>query len=182
MEDSEIKKAINRIEKNIDVKETGSKVKKHTRPPWDEYFMQITELVAKRSTCLRRSTASLLVKNRQILATGYNGPPKGVPHCGEKGGCLREKLGVPSGQRQELCRAAHGESNCIAQAAAHGVKTEGATLYSLTFPCVFCIKMLINAGIKKIVFKDDYGSTEDYKLARELVEEAGIEVVRFQPS
>lgn len=148
------------------------------RPSWDEYFMGISKLVATRSTCLRRNIGAVLVKNRQILSTGYNGPPKGVEHCDEKGGCLRKQLNIPSGQRHELCRAAHAESNCISQAAANGVNTNGATIYCTNFPCVTCSKILINAGIKKIIFKEDYGSEVDDNLSKNLLKEANVEVVK----
>ena len=157
----------------------GEQLRENRRLSWNEYFIEIAKLVSKRSTCLRRGVGAVLVKNRQILSTGYNGPPKKVPHCDEKGGCFRERLGIPSGQRQELCRAAHAESNCISQAAANGVNTDGSTVYCTNFPCVFCAKVLINAGVKRIVFAEDYGSTEDHELAKELLGEAGVELSRF---
>ena len=145
------------------------------RPSWDKYFIEITRLVATRSTCLRRGVGALLVKDRNILATGYNGAPSGISHC-SKTGCLRERLNVPSGERHELCRGLHAEQNAIIQAARHGVNIDGATLYCTTMPCVICTKMLINAGIKRVVFDDGYADD----LAREMIAESGIEVVHFQ--
>ncbi len=144
------------------------------RPSWDEYFMEITRIVARRSTCLRRSVGAVLVKDRNILATGYNGAPSGVAHCLEVG-CLRDRMGVQSGERHELCRGLHAEQNAIIQAAKHGTSINGATLYCTTMPCVICSKVLINAGIQRIVFSEGYPDC----LAGEMIEEAGIETVRF---
>jgi dCMP deaminase len=145
------------------------------RPTWDQYFIDITHLVSTRSTCLRRQVGALLVKNRNILATGYNGTPSGIRHC-EETGCLRERLKVPSGERHELCRGLHAEQNAIIQAARHGVNIDGSTLYCTTMPCIICTKMLINAGICRIVYDEGYAD----ELAREMVEESGIETVRFE--
>lgn len=142
------------------------------RPSWDEYFMEITQTVAKRSTCLRRQVGAIIVKDNRILATGYNGAPRGLPHC-DKLGCLREKLGVPSGERHELCRGIHAEQNALIQAALYGVSTQGGTLYSTTHPCVLCAKLMVNAGIKKVVIQGDYPD----KLAKEILEQAGIPVI-----
>ena len=144
------------------------------RPTWDQYFIDITHLVATRATCLRRQVGALLVKDRNILATGYNGTPSGIRHC-EDTGCLRERLNVPSGERHELCRGLHAEQNAIIQAARHGINIDGSTLYCTTMPCIICTKMLINAGIKRIVYEEGYGD----ELAREMVAEAGIEIIRF---
>ena len=116
------------------------------RMPWPDYFMSITYLVRERSTCLRRKVGAIAVKDRHILATGYNGAPSGVRHCLETG-CLREQMGIPSGQRHEICRGLHAEQNVIIQAAVHGVSIAGAELYCTTFPCAMCSKMLINCGI-----------------------------------
>ncbi|MBN1548240.1 MAG: cytidine/deoxycytidylate deaminase family protein [Syntrophaceae bacterium] len=143
------------------------------RPDWDEYFMDIVELVAKRSTCLRRSVGAALVRDKRILATGYNGAPSGLKHCLDVG-CLRDKLQIPSGERHELCRGLHAEQNAIIQAALHGVSVKGATLYCTNQPCIICAKMVINAGISLIVVKDGYAD----KLAAEMLDEAGIRVVR----
>jgi dCMP deaminase len=125
------------------------------RPSWDEYFMRIAELAATRSTCLRRQVGAVVVKDKKILATGYNGAPSGLKHCLDIG-CLREKLGIPSGERHELCRATHAEQNAIVQAALFGVSIEGSTMYSTTQPCILCTKLIINAGIDRIVIQNSY--------------------------
>ena len=125
------------------------------RPSWDEYFMEFAKLTAKRSTCLRRQVGAVIVKNNHVIATGYNGAPTGVPHCSEYGGCLRQKLNVPSGERHELCRALHAEQNAIIQAAVHGQSIEGGTIYITLCPCVICTKMIINAGSKRVVVLDN---------------------------
>ena len=147
------------------------------RPSWDQYFMDITRLVATRSSCLRRQVGALLVKDRNILATGYNGVPSGITHC-EVAGCLRERLGVPSGERHELCRGLHAEQNAIIQAAKHGTNIDGATLYCTTMPCIICTKMIINAGITRVIYGEGYAD----ELAREMIAEAAIEVVHFTPA
>ena len=144
------------------------------RPTLDQYFIDITHLVATRATCLRRQVGALLVKDRNILATGYNGTPSGIRHC-EETGCLRERLKVPSGERHELCRGLHAEQNAIIQAARHGINIDQSVLYCTTMPCIICTKMLINAGIKRIVYEEGYGDD----LAREMLEEAGIEISHF---
>ena len=145
------------------------------RPDWDSYFMEIAQIVSKRSTCLRRAVGAVLVKDKQILATGYNGTPKGLPHC-EEVGCLREQLHVLSGQMHELCRGIHAEQNSVIQAAVNGVSISGSTLYCTHQPCVVCSKILINAGIKRIVYANPYPD----KLAAEMMHEAGnIEMVVF---
>lgn len=144
------------------------------RPSWDEYFMEITRLVAQRSTCLRRKVGAIIVKQKRIITTGYNGAPAGLAHC-EEVGCIREKLHIPSGQRQELCRGIHAEQNAIIQAAIMGVSIQGGTLYCTDQPCTLCAKMLINSGIKRIVYKGDY--PDDYSLG--LLNEAGVEVCPF---
>jgi dCMP deaminase len=148
-----------------------------TRPSWDEYFIEIAHLVKRRATCLRRQVGAVIVKDRNILATGYNGAPSGVAHCAERG-CLREKLGIPSGERHEICRGLHAEQNAIIQAAKHGTSIEGATLYCTNQPCSICAKMIINAGVKQIVFQDGYPDA----LAEEMIKEAGIEVVSYVKS
>jgi len=145
-----------------------------TRPGWDEYFMEITRLVARRSSCLRRQVGAVLVKDRNILATGYNGVPTGITHCAETG-CLRAKLNVPSGERHELCRGLHAEQNAIIQAAKHGTNIDGATLYSTTMPCIICAKMIINAGIQRVVYEEGYAD----QLSMELVAESGLLVEKF---
>lgn len=144
------------------------------RPSWDQYFMDITRLVATRSSCMRRQVGALLVKERNILATGYNGVPSGITHC-HAVGCLREKLKVPSGERHELCRGLHAEQNAIIQAAKHGTTIAGATLYCTTMPCIICTKMIINAGITTVIYGEGYTD----ELAREMIAEAHIEVIQF---
>lgn len=143
------------------------------RPSWDEYFMEIVEVVAKRSTCLRRKVGALIVKDKKILATGYNGAPTGLKHCSEVG-CLRERLNIPSGERQELCRGLHAEQNAIVQAALHGVSIKEAVMYATCQPCIVCAKMIINAGIKKIVFAGEYPD----ELALNMLKEAKVELIR----
>ena len=145
-----------------------------SRPSWPEYFMNIAGMVAKRSTCMRRSVGAVLVKDKRILATGYNGAPAGLRHC-EETGCLREDASIPSGERHELCRGLHAEQNAIIQAAYHGITIGGSTLYCTNKPCVICSKMLINAGIEEIIFEAGY----DDPLADQMLTEAGVEVRRF---
>jgi dCMP deaminase len=143
------------------------------RPSWDEYFMGVAELAAQRSTCLRRHVGAVIVKDRHIVSTGYNGAPRGLTHCGDReGGCLRQQLGVPSGEKHELCRALHAEQNAIIQAASLGQSIENATIYVTNQPCAICAKMIINAGIKRIVVKEGYPD----KLAIEILGEAGLEI------
>lgn len=139
------------------------------RPDWDQYFMEIASLVAKRSTCLRRSIGALIVKEKRILSTGYNGAPSGVRHCSEVG-CVREAKGIASGERHELCRGLHAEQNAIIQAAYHGVSIEGSLLYSTHLPCSICVKMVINAGIDQVFYLEGYPDD----LATQLVAESGI--------
>jgi dCMP deaminase len=146
------------------------------RPTWDEYFMDIARLVASRSTCLRRQVGAVMVKDKNILATGYNGTPSGIRHCSEVG-CLRQKMNVPSGERHELCRGLHAEQNAIIQAAKHGVNIDGAVLYCTHSPCIICSKMLINSGIKRIVCSDGYPDP----LAKAMLDEAGLIVETMEP-
>ncbi|HOX08197.1 MAG TPA: cytidine/deoxycytidylate deaminase family protein [Planctomycetota bacterium] len=143
------------------------------RPSWDEYFLKLALDVAERSTCMRRHVGAVLVRDKRMLATGYNGAPRGVRHCLETG-CLREKLGIPSGQRHELCRGVHAEMNTFLQAALHGVAVEGASLYCTSTPCSLCAKMLINAGVKRVVYLGEYPD----EFARNLLEEAKVELVQ----
>ena len=124
------------------------------RPSWDEYFGAITKQVATRATCLRRKVGAIIVKDKRILTTGYNGAPRGVKNCLERGICMREEMGIPSGQRHEFCRGLHAEQNAIIQAAYHGVNIQDSELYCTTQPCVQCAKMIINSGIKIYYFAD----------------------------
>lgn len=144
-----------------------------TRPSWDEYFMEIAYLVAKRSTCTRRQVGAVIVKDKYILATGYNGAPTGLKHC-EEVGCLRDEMHIPSGERHELCRGLHAEQNVIIQAALHRANIKDSTLYCTHQPCILCTKILINAGIKKIVYEGDYPD----ELAKKFFEEAQVDVVK----
>jgi len=150
-------------------------MKERTRPDWDEYFLSIAKLVSKRSTCLRREVGAVLVKDKRVLATGYNGAPSDIAHC-EKTGCLREKLNVPSGERHELCRGLHAEQNALLQAALHGVSVKDAKIYVITQPCIICVKMLINAGIKELIIKAPYPD----KMAKRFLKEAGIKIRVFK--
>ncbi len=144
------------------------------RPSWDEYFMRMAYLVSSRSTCTRRKVGAVIVKDKRILATGYNGPPKGLAHC-DVTGCIREDLDVPSGERHELCRGLHAEQNAIIQAAVHGVSIRGATIYVTNHPCVVCAKMLINAEIKEIVYAEGYPDD----LAKLMLLESDIKVRQY---
>jgi dCMP deaminase len=143
----------------------------YKRPSWDEYFLELAHLVSKRSTCLRRHVGAVLVKDKKILTTGYNGAPSGIRHCTDIG-CLRKKMKIPSGQRHELCRGLHAEQNVLLQAALVGTSTKGSILYITNQPCMICAKMLINAGIKEIVIADGYPD----KLAKGFLREAKIKV------
>lgn len=142
------------------------------RPSWDEYFMELAHVVASRSTCLRRKVGAVLVKDKNILTTGYNGTPSGLRHCDETG-CLREKLKIPSGQQHEICRGLHAEQNAIIQAAKHGVNISGSTLYTTDSPCVICAKMVLASGIRTIYFAKGYPD----ELALEMFKEAGVALV-----
>ena len=145
--------------------------RREKRISWDEYFMQIAALVAQRSTCIRRHVGAVIVKDKRMLATGYNGAPSGLKHCSEIG-CLREKLKVPSGQRHELCRGLHAEQNAIIQASLYGVSVKDSILYITNQPCVICAKMIINAGIREIVILDGYPD----KMAMQFLKEAKIKI------
>jgi dCMP deaminase len=142
---------------------------KLVRPSWDRYFMEIAMLVSSRTTCLRRRVGAVIVKDKRLLSTGYNGAPMGLKHCAEIG-CLREKLGVKSGEKHELCRAIHAEQNAIIQAATFGVPLLGASIYITHFPCVLCSKMIINAGIKRIVYSQGYPD----QMSRDILKEAKL--------
>ena len=142
-----------------------------TRPDWDTYFLELAQLASKRATCLRRKVGAVIVKDKHLLSTGYNGAPKGISHC-EKKGCVREKMKIPSGERHELCRGLHAEQNAIIQAALYGVSLNNATLYCTNLPCSICAKMLINAGIKRIVSSSSYPD----KMTKDLLSEAKVKV------
>lgn len=139
------------------------------RMPWPDYFMNIANLVAERSTCTRRKVGAVAVLDKRILASGYNGPPSGTAHCADVG-CIREKMGVPSGERHELCRGLHAEQNVIIQCATHGVSMKGAEIYCTTQPCLICTKMLINAGVTAIYCSESYPD----ELSEQMLKEAGV--------
>lgn len=147
----------------------------NTRPSWETYFMDIVHLVAKRSTCRRRAVGALLVKDKRILSTGYNGAPSGLKHCLDIG-CLREELNIASGERHELCRGIHAEQNAIIQAALHGVSIKGATLFCTNQPCLICAKMLINAGITKVYYHSGYADP----MSIEMFKEANVELIKYR--
>ncbi len=144
------------------------------RPAWDDYFMEITEVVAKRSTCIRRQIGAILVRDGRILATGYNGAPSGLKHCAEVG-CLRNERNIPSGEKHELCRAVHAEQNAIIQCALAGIPIADSTIYTTNFPCVLCARMLINARVKRIVFRNSYPD----ELSARMLAEAKIDLVHY---
>jgi dCMP deaminase len=144
------------------------------RPSWENYFMGIAKLVAKRSTCLRRSVGAIIVKDKRILTTGYNGAPSGIRHCLEVG-CLREQLNVASGERHELCRGIHAEQNAIIQAAFHGVSIKDSALFCTNLPCSICAKMIINAGIKKIYYLSGYADA----ISKDMLQEASVEIIKM---
>ena len=144
------------------------------RPSWDQYFMDIAKLICTRATCLRRNVGAVLVKNKRIIATGYNGTLTKLPHC-DKVGCLREKNNIPSGQRQELCRGMHAEANALLFASTYGIDMHNATMYSTNQPCVSCAKMIIQAGIKRVVFEGYYPD----RLAVQLFKEAKVKLSRY---
>lgn len=146
------------------------------RPDNDTYFMKMAELVATRSTCLRRNVGAVVVKEKRVLTTGYNGAPKGLRHCAEVG-CVRLQNHIESGTRHELCRGVHAEQNAVIQAAYFGVSIKDSTIYTTNFPCVMCAKILVNAGIREIVYKDDYVD----ELSRKVLSESGVAVRRFDP-
>ena len=145
------------------------------RPSTDKYFIEIAEVVAKRSTCIRHKNGAVLVRDKHIISTGYNGAPSGLPHCRELG-CLRERNNVPSGERHELCRGAHAEANAIVQAALHGASTEESTMYTTHQPCSFCAKLIINAKIKEVFYIFPYPD----QLALELLLSAGVRLRQYQ--
>jgi len=135
---------------NVTIKRSENK-----RESWDEYFKKIAKIIAERSTCTHRKVGAVIVKDKRILATGYNQPPSGFPHCDEIG-CIRDDLGIPSGRNQEICYGLHAEQNALMQAAKFGISTEGATMYVTHKPCSVCARLIINAGIKRVVYIEGY--------------------------
>ncbi|MEM0449765.1 MAG: dCMP deaminase family protein [Methanomassiliicoccales archaeon] len=146
------------------------------RPDNDTYFMRMADLVASRSTCLRRQVGAVVVKEKRVLTTGYNGAPKGLKHCAEVG-CVRLQNNIESGTRHELCRGVHAEQNAVIQAAYFGVSIKDATIYTTTYPCVLCAKILVNAGIREVIYKDEYVDL----LSKAILEESGVIVKRYIP-
>jgi dCMP deaminase len=144
------------------------------RPSWDEYFIKIAEIVKERSTCLRRRVGAVIVKDNRILTTGYNGAPPGARHCDEIG-CMRETMGIPSGERHELCRALHAEQNAVIQAAKYGIPIEGSTVYTTTYPCVICAKILIASGVERIVYDGGYPD----ELSKKFLADSGIIIDKY---
>lgn len=142
-----------------------------SRISWDEYFMSMAELASRRSTCLRRQIGAVIVRDNQVLATGYNGAPKGLVNCCDINKCVRQEMGIPSGERHELCRAVHAESNAITQCAVNGVSCKGGTMYVTASPCVMCLKQIINAHIVRIVAKEMYPDD----LSRDMLKESNIQ-------
>ncbi|MEG1647060.1 MAG: cytidine/deoxycytidylate deaminase family protein [Clostridia bacterium] len=145
---------------------------------WDVRFMQMAELVSTWSSCFKenRQVGAIIARDKRILTTGYNGAPSGILNCKERGECLRMKLGIESGTRQELCYAVHAEQNAIIQAAKQGISVQDSTLYCTHQPCVICAKMIINAGIKKVIYK--YGYPDDFSL--QMFKEAGVNIEQFK--
>ena len=150
-------------------------MKNEQRPDWDEYFINMSHLVATRSNCVSRKVGAVITLDNQVVTTGYNGAPKGLKHCIDSGGCLRKNNNIASGTRQEVCRAVHAEQNAIISAAIKGVSIKNATIYVNTYPCSICARMLINAEKKKIVYDSDYSDP----LSKEMLEESNIEVVKY---
>lgn len=145
---------------------------------WDKRFMEMAEVVSSWTSCARagRAIGAVIVKDKRILTTGYNGAPAGIKSCRDKGYCMRDQLGIKSGTQQEKCFAVHAEQNAIAQAAKLGVSVEGATMYVTHQPCTICTRIIINSGIKRIVYKHPY--PDDFSL--ELLKEAGVELIKFE--
>ena len=146
-------------------------IRKRKRLDTDRYFLKIASVVAERSTCRRHHMGAIAVRDKHILTTGYNGAPSGLKDCLELG-CLRDEMGIPSGERHEICRGVHAEQNAIIQAALHGISLEGSTIYCTHTPCVLCAKMLVNARIKRFV---SFGRYNDDAFI-DLFKEAGIEL------
>jgi dCMP deaminase len=156
----------------------------HNRPSWHEYFMTIAKIISSRSTCLSRPTGAIIVKDRHILATGYNGAMPGTAHCIDEGECFRRRNNIPDIDKYNFCRATHAEANALAQAARYGTSVEGATLYTTLAPCYVCLKLLATSCIREIYYEYDYESItpERDKLWQQAVKEAGIKSTRLTVS
>ncbi|KJE48813.1 MULTISPECIES: cytidine/deoxycytidylate deaminase family protein [Acidiplasma] len=147
----------------------------YRRPTWDEYFMRMAYLAASRSNCTRRKVGAVIVRDNQVLATGYNGPPTHTVNC-DVVGCIRDEMGIPSGERHELCRGLHAEQNAIIEAAVNGVSIKGAKIYVTTHPCVVCSKMIMNAGLTEIIYAEGYPDD----LAKLMLLESNIKIREFR--
>lgn len=156
-------------------RETRRRIVKTTNNKWDKRFMEMAEQISTWSSCLRRKVGSVVVRDKRILTTGYNGAACGILSCVERNECIRNKLKIESGTRQEMCYAIHAEQNAIAQAAKMGIPLEGATIYVTHQPCSVCARMIINSGIKRIVYKEGY--PDDF--SRQLIQDAGVELVKY---
>jgi len=145
---------------------------------WDKRFMEMARLVGTWASCYQseRKIGAVIVQNKRVIATGYNGAPAGVRTCVERGECIRKKMGIPSGTRQEMCYATHAEQNAIIQAARLGISTEGATLYCTHQPCTMCAKMIVNAGITRVVYEQGYPDP----FAVELLTEGGVSLEKYE--
>jgi len=175
MEDSELKEAVNKLKGVRTGSEDGPE--EYKRPSWDEYFLEIAKLVGSRGTCDRGRNGAVIVKNKRIITTGYVGAPVGMPHCDEVGHLMSDVVN-PDGTISKHCvRTLHAEQNAIIQAALHGISTEGATLYAKFEPCFACAKMIINAGIKRVVCQRKYHAAD---LTRKFFKEAGVEIVYIE--
>ena len=176
MEDFELREAVNKLKGKVETEKTDSKNEPEEckRPSWDEYFLEIAKLVGSRGTCDRGRNGAVIVKNKRIITTGYVGAPVGMPHCDEVGHLMSDVVN-PDGTISKHCvRTLHAEQNAIIQAALHGISTEGATLYVKFEPCFTCAKMIINAGIKRVVCQKKYHAAD---LTRKFFKEAGVEIV-----
>lgn len=159
------------------VDEVLDEIRRRVRPSWDEYFLKMAFLVAERSTCLRHHVGAIIVKDRHVLTTGYNGAARNIDDC-TKLGCLRNQLNIRSGERHEICRAIHAEQNAIIQAGVHGVAIDGGTLYCTHSPCIICAKMIVNAGLKRVVSCGEY--PDNFNLVMELFQQAGVRFERIE--
>jgi dCMP deaminase len=165
---------IRKLQKTID--NVINQIEKRVRPSWDEYFLKMAFLVAERSTCLRHHVGAIIIKDRHVLTTGYNGAARNIEDCLNLG-CLRNQLNIPSGERHEICRAIHAEQNAIIQAGVHGVNIDGGTLYCTHSPCIICAKMIVNSGIKRVVTCGEY--PDDFNLVMNLFEQVGVQLDRI---
>jgi len=174
MEDSELKEAVNKLKGKAETNDSEKDSEEYKRPSWDEYFLEIAKMVGSRGTCDRGRNGAVIVKNKRIITTGYVGAPVGMLHCDEVGHLMSDVVN-PDGTISKHCvRTLHAEQNAIIQAALHGISTEGSTLYVKFEPCFVCAKMLINAGIKRVVCQKKYHAAD---LTRKFFKEAGVEIV-----